>query len=201
MRAGLAVMVLAACDAQVGASYAGQPVLRLHGTAAGFGPDDLADAAALRWNTQRGVELDAGPMEAIPLDSAPPASFSLLVLAAPPDDVYFGFDGEAPRIAEAALLLTHDDGVVGAAIDYVLVYVDGTIEPASLCAGYLGEPLAPGFHVRDTRATAELTPAQAALAARCGGGDACRQPRLYRLIAAPADLATALVFTPGTGRR
>jgi hypothetical protein len=116
------------------------------------------------------------------------------VLAVPPDAAYFGFAGETARIAEGALLLTRGGAIAGEAIDDVLVYVEGEVAPGGLTAGYLGDVLAPGFHLREQRATAELTPAQAALAARCGGGDACRAPRLYRLVATPADLATELVF-------
>jgi hypothetical protein len=199
MKLGPALVLLviaAACDAQVDARYAGPVLVRLRGTAVGFGPDDRADAAALRWNTQRGADLTHGPSDPIPLESAPPAAFSLLVLSPPPDDVYFGFDGEPARIAEATPLLTAGDAVIGRALDHVLVYVDGAVAAGSLAAGYLGEPLAPGFHLRDTRATAELSPAQAQLAARCGGGDACRAARLYRLAATRDGLATEIAFFP-----
>jgi hypothetical protein len=135
-----------------------------------------------------------GPSEALPIESAPPSALTVLVLAEPPEDAYFQFDGETTRLAEGALLLTQRGAVVGAAIDSVLVYVDGDIAPGSLTAAYLGDALAPGFHLLEQRATAELTPAQAALAARCGGGEACRVPRLYRLVATAADLATEVVF-------
>jgi len=194
MKLALATLLVAACDAQVGAGYAGPPLAQLTGTAAGFGPADVVDAAAVRWNPQRGTDLTVGPREALPIESAPPSSLRVLVLGEPPDDAYFGFDGEAARLAEGALLLTRDGAVVGEAIDEVLVYVEGEVAPGSLAASYLGDTLAPGFHLLDQRATAELTPAQAALAARCGGGEACRVPRLYRLVATPADLATEVVF-------
>lgn len=194
MKLALATLLVAACDAQVDAGYAGQPVARLSGTAAGFGIADVVDAAQVRWNPQRGAELTAGPREALPIESAPPSSLTVLVLAEPPDDAYFGFEGEPARLAEGALFLTGDGAVVGEAIDDLLVYVDGEVAPGSLAASYLGDALAPGFHLLDQRATAELTPAQAVLAARCGGGEACRVPRLYRLVATPADLATEVVF-------
>jgi len=196
MRLALVLAVLAvfvACDAQVDSRYPGEPLVRLHATAAGFRPDDFADAGAVSWNAQRDAAL-SGAVEALPIESAPPSSLSLLVLAAPPDDVYFGFDGEAPRLAEGALVLTRAGAVVGEAIDAALVFVDGEVAPGSLAADYLGAALAPGFHLRERRATAELTRSQADLAARCGGGDPCRAPRLYRLVATPADLATELVF-------
>ncbi|MEO7730002.1 MAG: hypothetical protein ABIY55_03450 [Kofleriaceae bacterium] len=194
MKLVLATLPIAACAAQVDAGYAGQPLARLSGTAAGFGPADVVDAARVRWNPQRGADLTAGPREALPIESAPPSSLTVLVLAEPPDGAYFGFDGEPARIAEGALFLTHGDDVIGEVIDDLLVYVDGEVAPGSLAAAYLGDALAPGFHLRDQRATAELTPAQAVLAARCGGGEACRVPRLYRLVATPADLDTEVVF-------
>ena len=194
MKLALATLLVAACDAQVDADYAGAPLARVHGTAAGFDQDDVVDAAVVRWNPQRGADLTAGPREALPIESAPPSSLTVLVLAEPPDDAYFGFDGEPARLAEGALFLTHDGAVIGEAVDEPLVYVDGEVAPGSLAAAYLGDALAPGFHVLDQRATAELTAPQAVLAARCGGGEACRVPRLYRLVATPTDLATEVVF-------
>jgi hypothetical protein len=189
-----ALTALTACDALIDPRYGGPALVRLRGTASGFGADDAADAAALHWNTQRGTDLTAGPRSAIPLESAPPSAFALLVLTLPPEDVYFSFDGEDARVAEAALLLTDGDEVVGEAVSYVLVHVAGNVTAGSLAAGYLGEPLAPGFHVRDKVATAAPSPAQAALAARCGGGEACQRPRRYQLAPVPTDLSTELVF-------
>jgi hypothetical protein len=45
MKLALATLLVAACDAQVDAGYAGQPLARLSGTAAGFGVADLGDGA------------------------------------------------------------------------------------------------------------------------------------------------------------
>ena len=194
MKRALAILLVVGCDAQVAADYAGPPLARLTGTAAGFGPEDVVDAAEVRWNPQRGADLSLGPRDALPIESAPPSALRVLVLGEPPDDAYFGFDGEPARIAEGALRLTRDGAVVGEAIDTALVYVDGEVAPGSLAAGYLGDVLASGFHLRDQRATAELSAAQAVLAARSGGGDACRVPRLYQLVATPDDLATEVVF-------
>jgi hypothetical protein len=193
----LLVGLWAACDAQVGTGYAGEPLARVRGSAIGFSPEDLADGAAVRWNPQRGTALATGPMTALPLDALPPSGLSVSVLATPPDDAYFGFDGE-PAIAEGALLLTQAGTVVGTAVDARLVYVDGDTASDSRTAAYLGGALAPGFHLCFARATAELTAPQAYFAMQCGGGDACRTPRLYKLVATPNDLETQVQFFRGS---
>ena len=87
------------CDAQVDGSYPGEALARVHGTAVGFRPDELADGAAIRWNTQRGADLRSGPVDALPLETTPPSGLTVLVLAPPPDEAYFAFDGEPVRIA------------------------------------------------------------------------------------------------------
>lgn len=201
---GLGALALAACDAQVAAEYPGDPLVRVRGTAIGFDEGDTASAAAVRWNPQRGAELTAGPRQALPLRTHPPSSVTLELVAAPVEEAYFGFEGEPARIAEGTLFLTHGDALVGEAIDFVLVHLDGEAAPGSLTAAYLGGALAPGFHLLDVRATAELSPAQAYLTARCqdaeAGEDAaaawaaCRAPRLYELLPTPDDLDTALPF-------
>jgi hypothetical protein len=133
---------------------------------------------------------------ALPLEFAPPAVV-VPVVALPPDDAMFGFAGEPARIAEGRLFLTAGDAIVGEAIDFALVYVDGDVEPGSLAADYLGVVAAPGYHVFDVTATASLTSAQAYFAARCGDTTACTQPRLYRLVPVHDDLATQLQFFRG----
>jgi hypothetical protein len=197
MRCALALLVLAACDAQVDPSYAGEPILRLHGTSIGFASGDLADRAAARWNTQRGSDLTAGPTTELPLQPVSSSELWVLLLAEPPDDAYFHFgdlgDGSA-RIAEATLLLTRGDEPVASAVDVALVHVDGLVEPGSLAAKYLGGTAAPGFRLRRIRPTAGLSEAQAYFAALCGGGDACRAPRLYALAPIAEDTAANIAF-------
>ena len=195
MRCLLAVMAFAACDAQVDGGYAGEPVARVHGTAVGFSPEDVADGAGVRWNTQQGADLTAGPVTPLPLEAMPPASLTVLVLAAPPDDAYFSFGDDSPRVAEGSLFLTRDDAVtVGVTIDNALVFVDGDVQPGSLAAEYLGGTPAAGYHVYDERATAELSAPQAYFAMLCGGGDACARPRLYQLVPTAHDLETTVPF-------
>jgi hypothetical protein len=190
----LAIVLLAACDAQVDAEYPGEPVARVHGTAVGFSPEDVADGAGVRWNTQQGVDLTAGPVTLLPFEATPPAGVTVLVLAAPPEEAYFGFDDGSPRIAEGALFLTRGDDRVGVTIDTALVFVDGEVPLGSLAALYLGGMPVPGFHLYDERATAVLSEPQAYFAMRCGGGEACTQPRLYQLVPTADDLATTVPF-------
>lgn len=194
----------AACDAQVAADYPGEPLARIRGTPIGFDDGDVASAAAVRWNPQRGADLTTGPVQALPLRTHPPASLLLEVVTLPPQDAYFGFEGEPARVAEGTLSLTHGDQRVGEAIDFALVHLDGDVEPGSITAAYLGGALAPGFHLLDVRATAELTPPQAYFAARCAAdaaaepgesaAAACRAMRRYELVPTPDDLDTSLPF-------
>jgi hypothetical protein len=190
------VVLLAACDAQVDGSYAGDAQIRLRGITVGFATDTVIDGAAARWTSQTGAQLDDGPMTRLPLEFAPPAVV-VPVVSRPPGEAMFGFAGEPARIAEATLFVTDGGAIVGEAIDVALVYVDGDVAPGSLAADYLGGGAAPGFHVFDVQATASLTRAQADLAARCGGTVACTQPRLYRLLPTTDDLAAQLQFYRG----
>ena len=131
MKHALAVMALAACDAQVAADYPGEPVARVHGTAVGFSPDDVADGAGVRWNTQQGADLTAGPVTPLPLEATPPSGITVLVLAAPPEEAYLVFADGSPRIAEGALYLTRGDALAGVTIDTALVFVEGEVAPGS----------------------------------------------------------------------
>lgn len=194
MKRALATLVLMACDAQVDPSYAGEPLVRLHGTAIGFAIGDVADHAAIRWNTQRGSDLTAGPVTALPMEPISASEMWVLVVTDPPDEAYFAFTGESPRIAEGTLLLVREGDVVATAVGLALVYVDGVAAPDSLAAQYLGGTPAPGFRMRRVRPAAELNEAQAHFAMQCGGGEACRAPRLYDLTPATDDLATNVPF-------
>jgi hypothetical protein len=193
-----ALTLAAACDAQVAPEYSGEPLARIRGMAIGFDDGETASGAAVRWNTQRDADLTAGPLQALPLRTRPPAGVLLEVVTTPVAAGYFGFADEPARIAEGTLFLTEGEVLVGEAIDFALVHVDGEVAPGSLAAAYLGGELTPGFHLMDVRATAELTPAQAYFAARCEEGDAdsaaCRAARLYELLPMPEDLDTSLPF-------
>lgn len=186
---------LVACDAQVDGDFAGDARARLRGVAVGFDADAAIDGAAVRWTAQLAADL-AGPTTALPLEAAPPAVV-VPVIALPPEAARFGFDGDPVRLAEGAVLLTDGDAVVGAAIGVALVHVDGEVQPGSLAADYLGGAAAPGYHLYDVHATAGLGAAQAYFAQRCGGTPACVEPRRYRLVATPDDLATELQFFRG----
>ena len=145
LKLALAVVLVAACDSQVDGSFAGDAFARLRGTAVGFAADATIDGAAVRWTAQGGADLAAGPTIALPLEFAPPAVV-VPIVSLPPDEVRFGFDGEPARIAEGTLFLTHGDDIVGVAIDFALVYVDGDVGPGRLAADYLGGGAAHGFH-------------------------------------------------------
>ena len=195
---GALALAAAACDAQVAPEYSGEPLARIRGMAIGFDDGATASGAAVRWNTQRDADLTDGPLQALPLRTRPPAGVLLEVVTTPALDVHFGFADEPARIAEGTLFLTEGEALVGEAIDFALVHVDGEVAPGSLAAAYLGGELAPGFHLLVVRATAELTPAQAYFAARCderiADRAACRASRLYELLPTPEDLDTSLPF-------
>ena len=196
MKLAAALLLLAACDAQVDGSFGGDPYVRLRGVAVAFDADVTIDGAMVRWTLQSGAQLDAGPTTPLPLEWAPPA-LVVPVVSLPPDGAMFGFAGEPARIAEGTLFVTHGDRIVGEALDVALVYSDGDVAAGGLAANYLGGAVAPGFHLRDVRPTANLTPAQADLALRCGDTEACEQPRLYRLVPVEDDLASQVQFFQG----
>jgi hypothetical protein len=196
MKLAAALLIVAACDAQVDGRYAGDAYVRLRGVAVAFDADVVIDGAMARWTSQSGAQLDAGPTTPLPLEWSPPA-LTLPLVSLPPADAMFGFAGEPARIAEATLFLTHGDKVVGEAIDIALVYLDGDVAAGSMAANYLGGAEASGFHLSDVRPTANLTPAQADLAVRCGDPAVCTQPRLYRLVPIRDDLAAQLQFFQG----
>lgn len=193
MRLAAVMLLVAGCDAQVDGNYAGDAYVRLRGITVGFAADAMIDGAAVRWTSQTGADLGAGPTTPLPFEFAPPAVI-VPVVSRPPDAAMFGFAGEPARIAEGTVLLTDGGSAVGEAIDFALVYIDGDVPPGGLAADYLGGVAAPGFHLCDVRATASLTAAQADLAARCGGTAACTQPRLYRLVPIADDLNAQLEF-------
>jgi hypothetical protein len=210
--------VLAGCEPLVDPGYPGEPMARLHGTIVGVDPERVADSVAILWNRNVGPSVPSGPIALAPLHPAFPAALTIDVLAAPPDDAFFAVAGDTARIAEGYLYLvragaeppieTRDFSAT--AVDFVLVYVDGDVAPGSLTADYLGGVLAPGYHLRDWRATLDLSPAQAYFGARCadavsdagavdGQVEACRAKRRYRLVDAAADLGTEMVFYPTNG--
>lgn len=217
--AALLVALVAGCDAQVDTSYPGEAEIHLHGTAIGFGVEEVA-AAAILWNQNRGHLVPSGPIVAQPMQPAFPAALTISVLAPPPDDAHFAVDGEVAGIAEGYLHLVRADAgdeigpddFVGTAVDLVLVHVRGEVDPDGLVADYLGGARASGFHLLESRATAELSDAQAYFAGRCVeqmvadgvlaaevAEAECRFKRLYRLIGSADGLATRLLFYPWAG--
>ncbi|HEX8114557.1 MAG TPA: hypothetical protein VF516_42800, partial [Kofleriaceae bacterium] len=92
MKLAALLLLVAACDAQVDGSYAGDAYVRLRGITVGFSADAAIDGAAVRWTSQTGAALDAGPPTPLPLESAPPAVI-LPVVSRPPEAAMFGFAG------------------------------------------------------------------------------------------------------------
>ncbi len=211
----LSSLPLSGCDAQVDPSYAGEAAARIRGTAVGFDDGETAGAAAILWNRNDGPDVPSGPLESEPLHQSFPSGLGIDVLGKPPAGAFFGFPDEGAAIAEGYLFLVREgvDGaptvndLVAAAVDHVLVYVEGRVEPDSLTAAYLGGVRAPGYHLLWWLPTADLTDAQRALASRCAdalvaagsttpdqAAADCRAPRLYQLTGTAADLATIVPF-------
>lgn len=206
---------LLACEAQVDPSYPGEAMVGLRGTAVGFGADEVAGSAAIVWNSNAGPEVPSGPRSGESLQAHFPADVTVEVLSRPPEEAFFAVEGESARLAEGYIYLVRVGAArpplgadfIGQAFDSVLMYVDGTVQPDSLTAQYLGGVLPAGYHLVDWRATAEVSDAQRYFADRCVGPlaassgltiadaqAACRLPRRYQLSPAAADLATPLVF-------
>lgn len=203
-----------ACDPQVDPSYAGEPLVRLRGTAAGFEVGQI-QSGAITWNRNVGIVVPSGPTVNEPVFLEFPTTVTLDVLGAPPDGAFFSVEGETASIAEGYLHLNDESGaIVGTAVDVVLVHVRGTVAPGSLTADYLGGVRAPGFHLLAWRATFDLTEAQSYFVARCvddmvaaGKLDPataeshCGAPRRYKLVDSADDLDTPILFYRGVASR
>jgi hypothetical protein len=206
---------LLGCEAQVDPSYPGEAMVRLRGTAVGFAADEVAGSAAIVWNSNAGPEVPSGPRSVESLQAHFPADLTVEVLSRPPEQAFFAVEGETARLAEGYIYLVRAGAgrppvgadFIGQAFDSVLVYVDGTVQPDSLTARYLGGVLPAGYHLADWRATAEVSDAQGYFADRCVGPlaaspgftledaqTACRLPRRYQLSPAAGDLENPLVF-------
>jgi hypothetical protein len=211
----VALATLPGCDSQVDPSYPGEAVVRLSGTAVGFGPDEVAGAAIIVWNSNSGPEVPSGPRTVESLRARFPADLTVEVLSRPPQEAFFAVDGETARVAEGYIFLVRagasrppsGDDFIGQAFDTALVYVEGVVQPDSVTAKYLGGVLPPGYHLTDWRATADVSEAQRYFADRCAAPLAaarnlsieaaqlaCRLPRRYQLSGAAEDLDTVLVF-------
>jgi hypothetical protein len=204
--------LLLGCESLAGPTYAGDPALRIAGTIIGPGVDQVGDIAAILWNANDAPRVPTGPTTAVPLRPMFPANLTLDILSAPPASAFFQFEDGAVRIAEGYFHLARvgaappfgSDDLVGAALDTVVVYVEGTMADGSLAADYLGGRLEPGYHLLGWRATATMTAAQGYLSQRCaetgeGSVPDCAKDRLYRLIETSSDLDTLVVFTRHVG--
>ncbi len=206
---------LSGCDAQVDPTYAGEASARIRGTAVGFDDGETAGSAAILWNRNDGPDVPSGPLEGEPLHVSFPSGLDIDVLGKPPAGAFFGFPDEGAAIAEGYLFLVREgvegaptvNDLVAAAVNHVVVYVEGAVEPGSMTAAYLGGVRTPGYHLLWWLPTAELTEAQGFFVSRCAdaliaAGSAtpddaaaeCREPRRYQLTDTAGDLATVVPF-------
>ncbi len=206
---------LSGCDAQVDPTYAGEASARIRGTAVGFDDGETAGSAAILWDCNDGPDVPSGPLESEPLHVSFPSGLAIDVLGNPPAGAFFGFPDEGAAIAEGYLFLVREgverapteDDLVATAVNHVLVYVEGVVEPGSMTAAYLGGVRAPGYHLLWWLPTAEPSDPQALLASRCAdalvaagsttpeeAAARCRAPRLYQLTGTATDLGTVVPF-------
>jgi hypothetical protein len=197
----LLVLALAACEPQVDGGYPGETIAVLPGTVLSPG-DVVVDGMQLFW---QGVD-PRGPgavKTTLPVRTRFPSGFEASLTAPPPVEARLAFDGE-PAFAEGCLyaLAWRGRSLVPAGTDYgrALVWLAADAAPGTTTAAYLGGPLAAGFHVVRWTPTAELSPAQEILAARCvaaalalGWGEeattVCREIRSFRLDEDPEGMA------------
>jgi hypothetical protein len=204
--------VAAGCDAMVDPGYAGEPLVRLQGTATSARSDQLSRAGVLAGALWQRTSVD-GPsvFTRMPVRIEFPR-FWIDVLAEPAagDELTIA-DGDPP-IAEAYLHIVEPDTGASPApsdflatdYDHALVWVSATPPASSLTAAYLGGSLSPGFHVVDRTATASPSAAQQGLIDRCvaaatdqppGAAKAsCTAQHLYQLAPSADDLDTILDF-------
>jgi hypothetical protein len=186
-----ALVLAAACDAQVHADYGGEPIWDLSGFIDAVGEVHV-DRMVLRW---AGTDpLGPGEHESeVVVKTAFPNRFTASVLAEPPAAARLAFDGE-PGFAEGFLFVLDGRGnTIGVDFERVLVWLEAGAADGTTLAGYLGGPLAAGFHVRARAPLPAPTAEGELLAERCieralaegwSGERAttvCRVLRAYRL--------------------
>ncbi|AUX46979.1 hypothetical protein SOCE26_084890 [Sorangium cellulosum] len=154
-------ILLAACDAQVGSDYPGEPLLTVQGTIVNeldeppAGPVD----AVLVWNTQGGEsDKENFPVRATVTGSFPSA-FTLSMYAPPPEEALNDLSEGGlvdTRVGIAIVVAAsseEDDPGEGSSLgvdeEHVIVYVESDMDEDGYWSKFLGGPLAPGFHVMD----------------------------------------------------
>jgi hypothetical protein len=156
----MAALVTAACDAQTGDDYLGEPLADLHGVVRNEvprPPDDLR--LMIVWLAEIGGS-DTFAIQGVRLSGAFPVRFRLELYEPPPADALNDFSrggtmaGEA-RIGTAYIIAAAADatltdpgaGPVGGSEEHVLVWVETDLEPGSRGAGFVGGPLDAGYHL------------------------------------------------------
>jgi hypothetical protein len=208
----LALAGLPACDPLVDTSYSGEPLVRLQGVVSSTQGADLAPTGAKGAALWQAASLwGLTDFTRLPLSLEFPV-FWFDVMASPHDDALFQVDPAEPAIAEGYLHIVKPttgemaraDDFLATEYEHTLIYVSGELPPGGATAMYLGDALAPGFHIATRTAVVALTPLQQAMVERCvahapgvppeQARASCTAQRLYRLDPSPDDLMTLLRF-------
>jgi hypothetical protein len=158
----VALAWLAACDAQVGVGYRGEPLAQLQGTVVLTNPPTESLDAALIW-LPSGAATDSAMtvVTQIPVEKTFPAHFVMTLFLPPPAEV---LTAGVVWHAEAHLAaVRHGDGTVYGTLDEPLIhFFSGDVPLASLLGRRYGA-LHSGYHlIRRTPIAdpAQVTPAQ-----------------------------------------
>jgi hypothetical protein len=158
----LALVVLGACDPQVGENYKGEPLASMHGVVVNeldrsIGPLD----ASLVWlNSSSEPDTTIGDSE--PVSGDFPAGFRLDVYR-PPDEAAlndYTNGGEYPdesrigvawitALREGQTLTGAESEPYGIAEGHLLLYLESDVRPGTASEELVGEPLEAGFHLMD----------------------------------------------------
>lgn len=160
-RAALALAVLAAaCDAQTGDEYRGEPLADLHGVVSNElprAPENLR--LMVVWLAEIGQE-DAFAVQGAHLSGQFPFRFRLEIFEPPPAGAINDFSrggtmpgetriGTAYLIAAAAdaTLTDPGEGPVGGSEEHVLVWIEEDVLPGSRGERFVGGALSAGYHL------------------------------------------------------
>ncbi len=154
--AAVTLLATGACDAQVGASYRGEPLATLTGTAAlsGSRPRSPLDARVV-WYDLLGHQQALGPE--VRLDAVFPSVFRLAITTPPAAAVLndFTFGGRFPDetriglgvLAAVPFAAETNVAAVAVASAHVIAWVERDVRPGTASEAFLGGPLARGFYV------------------------------------------------------
>lgn len=153
--------LLAACDAQVGADYPGEPLLTLQGQVVSNGPLPPLEAAML-W--QRGPPPSTGDQELAtraPVEAGFPSRFALRLYQPAPEAARRTLAPGEPRYARAnaaavpyGIAVTKVDSLpasgnpgYGIDADHWVVWLEADVRAGSIAEWWLGGAMPAGFHL------------------------------------------------------